>query len=402
MIDESPIVRPFWIGNERKAYNVIANKKIIHLIKGEKKGEEKEKPENVIINIQFITNQRALLLVATVVSILAVDFPLIFPRRLCKTEEFGISLMDVGVGSVMFSSGLTQRKIRDLVLSKEVQSTIMKDLLALFKGSFFIFLLAFGRFILHREIDYHSHVTEWGVHWNFYATIYVVNLALVLLQNYLKWSLPIALALMVAYEFAIVRFGLREYVFYGPRTDWVSANREGIVSSVGYLAVCLVGIEFGRSIYRYIYEESPNQSEEEREMTQRDREVRLFNKMIGLCMMFWGAFFLSEDVFDKSSRRLCNMAYVIWMVCLNLTDLLLFYFTDRIMPRYETNLVIEAINYNQLFYFFFSSLMTGLVNLLVWTLYEDAIPSYGYMFIYLYGVAMIVVVLKALRLRIKI
>lgn len=63
-------------------------------------------------------------------------------------------------------------------------------------------------------------------------------------------------------------------------------------------------------------------------------------------MMFWGAFFLSEDVFDKSSRRLCNMAYVIWMVCLNLTDLLLFYFIDRIMPRYETNLVIEAINYN--------------------------------------------------------
>lgn len=95
MIDggENAIVRPFWIGNERKAYNVIANKKIIHLIKGEKKGEEKEKPENVIINIQFITNQRALLLVATVVSILAVDFPLIFPRRLCKTEEFGISLV---------------------------------------------------------------------------------------------------------------------------------------------------------------------------------------------------------------------------------------------------------------------------------------------------------------------
>jgi hypothetical protein len=63
--------------------------------------------------------------------------------------------MDVGVGSVMFSSGLTQRKIRDMVLHKEVKSTIMRDLIALFKGSFFIFLLAFGRFILHREIDYH-------------------------------------------------------------------------------------------------------------------------------------------------------------------------------------------------------------------------------------------------------
>ena len=34
-----------------------------------------------------------MLLVATVVSILAVDFPLIFPRSLCKTEEYGISLV---------------------------------------------------------------------------------------------------------------------------------------------------------------------------------------------------------------------------------------------------------------------------------------------------------------------
>lgn len=45
------IVRPFWIGNERKAYNVISNKKIIHLLKGESKGDAKAVPENVIINI---------------------------------------------------------------------------------------------------------------------------------------------------------------------------------------------------------------------------------------------------------------------------------------------------------------------------------------------------------------
>lgn len=107
------------------------------------------------------------------------------------------------------------------------------------------------------------------------------------------------------------------------------------------------------------------------------------------------------------------MSYVIWQVCLNLTDLILFYLTDRLMVRYETNSVIEAINYNQLFYFFFvsnitidnyiqSSLMTGLVNLLIWTLYEDSLPSFAYMFIYMYGVGLIVIVLKGLKIRIKI
>ena len=49
------------------------------------------------------------------------------------------------------------------------------------------------------------------------------------------------------------------------------------------------------------------------------------------------------------------MSYVIWNVCLNLTDLILFYFVDRLTPVYQTNLVVEAINYNQLFYFFFVS-----------------------------------------------
>jgi hypothetical protein len=68
--------------------------------------------------------------------------------------------MDVGVGSVMFSSGLTQRKIRDMVMNPDskAKTTICRDLLSLFKGSFFIFLLAFGRFLLHREIDYHVSV----------------------------------------------------------------------------------------------------------------------------------------------------------------------------------------------------------------------------------------------------
>jgi hypothetical protein len=111
--DRAIIARPGV--NPRKAYNIITNKKIIDLIRqvkgqtGTKAEEEKTsnkkeregKPDgsttasSQIINFQFITNQRSLLLVATVVSILAVDFPLIFPRRLCKTEEYGVSLVSL-------------------------------------------------------------------------------------------------------------------------------------------------------------------------------------------------------------------------------------------------------------------------------------------------------------------
>ena len=67
--------------------------------------------ENGVIRYKFITDFRSLLLIATCVSILAVDFPL-YPRRFVKTEIKGVSLMDIGTGSVLFSSAFVARHTR--------------------------------------------------------------------------------------------------------------------------------------------------------------------------------------------------------------------------------------------------------------------------------------------------
>jgi len=47
-----------------------------------------------------------------VYAILAVDFPLVFQRSLCKTEEYGISLMDTGVAMITLNAGMTSRMAR--------------------------------------------------------------------------------------------------------------------------------------------------------------------------------------------------------------------------------------------------------------------------------------------------
>jgi len=42
---------------------------------------------------------------------------------------------------------------------------------------------------------------------------------------------------MICYEFVLKEYGLAKFVFNAPRTDFISANREGICSIVGYLGL---------------------------------------------------------------------------------------------------------------------------------------------------------------------
>lgn len=53
-----------------------------------------------------VTAYRVLMMLMTCVCILAVDFPY-FDRRNMKVEAYGIALMDIGVGSIVFSMGVT-------------------------------------------------------------------------------------------------------------------------------------------------------------------------------------------------------------------------------------------------------------------------------------------------------
>ncbi|KAF8161341.1 GWT1-domain-containing protein [Crassisporium funariophilum] len=195
-----------------------------------------------------LTTYRAHMMLMTVLAILAVDFP-IFPRSLAKCETFGVSLMDLGVGSFVFSQGIVSAipLIRD---PGYITAPAGPKLLRVTKKSLPIIGLGLIRVLLVKGTEYPEHETEYGRHWNFFITLALLPIIQVTLHPLLL-RLPISFVGVIiglAQQIALSHFSLKEYVLSAPRTSVISANKEGIVSLLGYLAIHLLGLSAGTLI----------------------------------------------------------------------------------------------------------------------------------------------------------
>jgi phosphatidylinositol glycan class W len=53
---------------------------------------------------------------------------------------------------------------------------------------------------------------------------------------------------MLGYDFCLAEYSLVNYIFFAPRVDFLSGNREGIYTVCGYVALQLIGTAFGRLV----------------------------------------------------------------------------------------------------------------------------------------------------------
>ncbi|KAI2498068.1 GWT1 [Fragilaria crotonensis] len=315
-------------------------------------------PTKTTTKLAFISSYRASVMYLTFVAILAVDFH-VFPRRFAKTEVFGYGLMDVGAGSFVVAAGLVSPRARGVPWKNKGAVIRMVPLLA----------LGMVRYLTTKGLDYQEHVSEYGVHWNFFFTLAMLSPVSAITPS--RWDVP--LGLMAFYQFFLTKKGLQEYVEGAPRScadsesvlcNVFAANREGILGVVGYL-VLFLGAEFLGKVCVW------------------NQDGKRTGRLVMASVALWTLHQIMVVVGIRASRRSTNATFCVWTLAHNITVLTLLCIAS---VKNEVPPIFNAVNRNGLTVFVVANLLTGLVNLSMNTLAASDHTALLVVFLYLCAV----------------
>lgn len=364
----------------------------------------------------FITHYRGAMMVMTCTAILAVDFR-IFPRRFAKVENWGTSLMDMGVGSFVFTAGVVSVRSA-LKEASGRRPPLSKRLATSLRHAMPLLILGIIRFISVKGLDYAEHVSEYGVHWNFFFTLGFLPPFAALLQSAfdLVPSYAVLSCILAGlYELALDSTSLGAFILVAPRTNLLSKNREGIFSFIGYLAIFLAGQSLGSTAL-------PRQQPLPNDATLSMKLRRTTLGSLALMSAMWTAlFYFSTSYYGLGlsvSRRLANLPYFLWVSSFNSYQITIVCAIESVLfpnvykanskeeenqrTRAATSTVLYAFNRNGLAVFLVANLLTGFVNMTMPTLHMGVLQSMAVLLVYIATVAALAVSLDRYDLSIKL
>ncbi|EJD01801.1 GWT1-domain-containing protein [Fomitiporia mediterranea MF3/22] len=396
-----------------------------------------------IAPLPALTVYRAHMMLMTILAILAVDFP-VFPRSLAKCETFGVSLMDLGVGSFVFSQGV----VSAIPLLKQppcLLAPAVPKILYVSKKVLPLFVLGIVRVISVKGTEYPEHESEYGTHWNFFFTMALLPVLEVLLHPVII-LLPISLLgflVALSHQLTLSLTPLQNFALHASRTNLISGNKEGLVSLTGYLAIHLLGLSVGTlllppspSEFRQQQHKlrlqlrgstspvSPSKASQrkdetkERTKTWKRQDDKTVLELFSYALLWWtvlGVCYLT-DIGGGVSRRLANLPYVIWIAAFNTSFIMFYLLLDKLRPSTSQSnhisrntlhptssahdsyfpsddmkssrkapALLEAINRNGLALFLLANVLTGLINLSMSSMYASNMVSMVVLSLYSFG-----------------
>ncbi|TYZ61190.1 hypothetical protein PybrP1_009882 [[Pythium] brassicae (nom. inval.)] len=353
--------------------------------------------------LPFLTCFRAQIMHSTCFAILAVDFT-VFPRRFAKTETFGFSVMDIGVGAFIVSSAIVSSYARQTRLSPsdakrapglQPARSFAQRVYAFVRPIVLVAVLGTARFLTVKGVNYQEHVAEYGVHWNFYFTLAGVYLLYSLLRLFGSAATsPVAALTMVAvYQVYLTQYGGEEFILHAPRDTLFSQNREGILSLAGYTALYMLAVFTGQVIFSYM----------DNNGGRAMRNIRwLALTFAAVTLILVVATFISVRLVARPSRRMMNLSYVLWVMAQSLFLLGVYCAIQVVCMLPRTPVLFKGMSRNQLFVFIVANLLTGATNLSMRTIEASPFVAAGVLSVYMFAVSTLATVLEVRGVRIKL
>lgn len=347
-----------------------------------------------------MTVYRSSLQYLTFVAILAVDFH-VFPRRFAKTETTGYGLMDLGAGSFVIAAGLVSSRVRRPSAAAHQGSFGRKDLIRIAP----LLLIGFIRLATNKGLEYQEHVSEYGVHWNFFFTLAIVTPLGSMLPGAPGWILPIAM--LAAYQTLLTVYEGQDFIENAPRThcnptflaDLVggnnpalqqvctlfAANREGVLGCIGYLSLYFISEYVA---YAFLWNNNSSST---------SKNAPLWIIAGGLWVLLY---VLVEPLGIDVSRRSTNASFCVWTMAHTMTLLAAIHSAVSLYEdprklaaaaaaktaRPRVPVVFQAVNQHGFLAFLIANLLTGLTNLAINTLAQSDAVALFILFVYLSAV----------------
>ncbi|XP_036381556.1 phosphatidylinositol-glycan biosynthesis class W protein [Megalops cyprinoides] len=370
--------------------------------------------------IPFVTVFRVLVNVKTAISILAVDFP-VFPRRYAKTETYGTGVMDFGVGAFILANSLVCPEARRKDAPGSTFSSIFKQLLSVWP----LIFLGMARLISVKIAGYHEHVTEYGVHWNFFFTLAIVRVSASILLALFPVSKSWLLAVIIGglYQIVLEITELKSFIIHdSDRTGgFLSANKEGVFSVIGYIAIYIAGVQVGLYVMQ--------------KRTLVKDWIKAICHLLLASFVLWAVLYICQTFVEPVSRRMANLSFCIWTLaqslfflsCISIADVVLVFSKmlssctlvssswnpiqnskpeaqlaeEKIKEKIEGVCLIQAVNRNQLLFFLLANIMTGLTNVMVDTVNSNDFFSVCVLLLYMFMNCSIILILHLKKITVK-
>ncbi|CRG93734.1 GPI-anchored wall transfer protein 1, putative [Plasmodium gallinaceum] len=345
-----------------------------------------------------LTNFRLMNMCATYMCIFAVDF-FFFPKHFAKSAYYGNTLMDIGIGTCIISSAYSFKKTKFEYIRDHKKIIELKNII--------LFILGISRLIAIRIFNYKYNLTEYGVDWNFFLTLFstfvISNFFFVILKKIRNIFVFSCISIFL-YELFIYYFNIHDYLLLeSERTNIFSSNKEGLFNIIGSVNLFLFSFIIGQYILNDTIPESVDESkcniykgEEKKKQLNLENTKKeniqfkyyhpflytIFNllnniysfkkkyyniyfniKLFLMSFLFYSFHFILNSFEIYSVRILCNANYIFITSSVCLFAIAMGYLLEILLIENMNINILDKLNSITLEIFLFCNILVGIFNI---------------------------------------